>query len=232
MSTLTQPAVDLIKASGGTPYFNNSRERMRMGLRAQVGKGTPEEISEEAQLAAFREHIDLAVLAPQMRKNFLVSHKFGVDCSGFAYHILDAEARARGLGPLYKHLNFPYSASLLSSFGRSLRRRYAENCDVRTFAHTSNSREIPLAEIAPGDFLIRLAGVNQPSEVLTKEGPFVQRDHIIIVTAVDGPNITLAQSEARPEDGRYNHGVRVETLPLTPLPPALATLPLHRLNWL
>lgn len=222
MATLTQPALDLLKAYEGTPYFNNSRERMRMGLRAQVGKGTPEEIAEEAQLAAFREHVDLAVLTPEMHKKFLVDHKLGIDCSGFAYHILDAESCARGFGPLHKRLKFPYSASLLSSFGRSLLRRYTENADAKTFAHPSNSHEIPLAEIKPGDFFVRLRNQHDPES---------ERDHIFIVAGIEGDILTVAQSRARPEDGRYNHGVCAENFNLTSLPPTLASLSLHRLNW-
>src|SRR3989344_6381188 len=214
MATLTQPALDLLKAYEGTPYFNNSRERMRMGLRAQVGKGTPEEIAEEAQLAAFREHIDLAVLTPEMRKKFLVDHKFGIDCSGFAYHILDTESKARGLGPLHKHITFAYSNDFAHRLGRWLRRRYVENADVKTFAHTSNSHDVSLDELAPGDFFVRL------------ESP---PDHMILVTAVEGTEITLAQSEARPSEGRYGHGVRIETFPLSDLP-ARSLSNGHRLN--
>ncbi|HEY4482664.1 MAG TPA: hypothetical protein VI953_00635 [Candidatus Paceibacterota bacterium] len=225
MATLTQPALDLLKAYEGTPYFNNSRERMRMGLRAQVGKGTPEEIAEEAQLAAFREHVDLAVLTPEMHKKFLVDHKLGIDCSGFAYHILDTESRARGLGPLHKHLKFPYSASLLSSFGRSLRRRYVENTDAKTFAHIANSHEIPVAEIKPADFFVRLRNQKDPES---------ERDHIFIVTTViqefgTPVTITVAQSRALPEEGRYNNGVCVENLPREAL--VKWGFPLYRLNW-
>lgn len=225
-------ALALLKAYEGVPYFNNARAGVRFGLRARAGKGTPEEIADEAQLAAFREHLDLAALSPEMRKKFLVEHKLGIDCSGFAYHILDAESQARGLGPLRKRLAFPYSNVLAHRLGRWLRRRYAENADVRTFAHPANSHQVPLSEIAPGDYFVRL-----------KQGEG-QRDHMILVTAVDSVTITLAQSVALPSDGRYKHGVRTETLPrealakwgLPPLRPALKRgevgQALHRLNWL
>ena len=56
---------------------------------------------------AFKDKIDLGSLADENLRRFLVDHNLGVDCSALVYHILDAESKARGQGPLKKHLKFP-----------------------------------------------------------------------------------------------------------------------------
>src|SRR3989344_4173036 len=73
------------------PYFNNKRSGIRGGLRALIGKGSPEEIAEEAKILAMKEHVLLNTLANDALKQFLVNHTIGIDCSGFVYHVLAAE---------------------------------------------------------------------------------------------------------------------------------------------
>jgi hypothetical protein len=184
--------------SSNCPYFNNDRLRLRMGLRAQIGKGSPQEIADEAILYSLREKVDLSRLRAEGLKRFLVDHNLGIDCSGFAYHVLCAESLARGEGSLSHYLNFPFANSPLTRLGRFLRQRYAENTDVKTFAHESNSGHITKEHVQAGDILTRTGGLGG------------LRDHIIVVTKVENVTIWIAQSEARPEDGRLGHGVREE----------------------
>ena len=227
---LSKQAQGVIASFRDIPYYNNKRQDIRFGLRARVGKGSTQEILDEARIYAMQEKVDWQNLSPEMRKKFLVDHKLGIDCSAFAYYVLDAESQARNLGTLSSHLEFPFTNSIFSKLGRALRNRYVENAAVRTFSHPSNSHEIKLGDIQPGDFLARM-NPNDPNS----------RNHMMIVTKVSevGPHQTIivAHSEARPEDGKYAHGVRTETLPRETL---LAQHSLgdvgvewgiHRLNW-
>lgn len=208
--TLSKEALSVIESYRDIPYFNNKRQNIRFGLRARVGKGTAEKILDEAEIFAMQEKVDWKSLYPDMRKKFLVDHKLGVDCSAFAYYVLDAESQARGLGSLSRHLSFPFADGILPRLGRILLGRYVENANVRTFAHPSNSHPIDINDIQPGDFLIRLSP---------------ERNHIMVVMVVEDKQITIVHSEARIEDSKYKHGIRTETIPLSSL-----SLPLHRLN--
>jgi len=209
--SLSKEAMDVIVAYQDVPYFNNARSSVRFGLRALVGKGSPQEIADEALLYSLREKVNLKNLSPEQKKKFLVDHNIGIDCSGFAYYVLDAESQARGLGTLFHNLSYPFANSLFSHLGRMLRRRYVESADVSTFAHPSNSHEVKPRDVLPGDFFVR---INK------------DRNHMMVVTEISGGQITIAHAEARPEDGRYGHGVRTETLLFSQL-----ALPIHRLNW-
>lgn len=181
-----------------TPYYNNKHRMLRGGLRALVGKGTPREIAEEALLYSMKEKVRLQDLAPEMLTRFLVDHNLGIDCSGLAYHILDAECVSRGFGHISSHLNYPFHSSLLSRISRFVRRRYVENTDTLTLAHPSNSKEIPIHDIAPGDMIILL------------DKGFGERNHILIVKSVEVDKLVLIHSIANSEDGKYGHGVRTE----------------------
>ena len=77
------------------PYFNNKRTGNRGGFRAHKGKGSPEELVEETLIYAKQKNISLHTLSSEKIKQFMVEHKLGIDCSGFAFYILDAEARVR-----------------------------------------------------------------------------------------------------------------------------------------
>ncbi|HEY4493674.1 MAG TPA: hypothetical protein VJB98_03585 [Candidatus Paceibacterota bacterium] len=213
--TLTSEALEVIKGYEGVPYYNNARVAVR-GLRVMRGKGSPEEIKDEALIYALREKVDLRALRPEIYKKFLVNHNIGIDCSGLAYHILDTESRARGKGSLAQHLRFPFMNNVFQQLFRTLFRRFAENTDVRTFASPANSHAIDVSEAEPGDFFIRLGKAKG------------ERDHMILISAVAPDMITLVQSVALPTDGRYGHGVRTEIIPRNAAP----KFPLRRLNWL
>ena len=183
------------------PYYNNDRQRVRMGLRAQIGKGSPEEIADEALLYSLREKFDIAKMSGDEKKAFLVDHNLGIDCSGLCYHILNAELKQKGLGNLGSRLDYPYASGLLVSLGRYIRQRYAENTDVKTLAHAANSQPIPFENVRAGDFFVRVVKAQN------------ERDHVMLVTKTDGQTIYCAQSEARPSDGRLGHGVREDAAP-------------------
>lgn len=191
---------------------------MRAGLRVMIGKGNVDDIVEEAMLIALREKIDLKKLDANGLKKFLVESHLGIDCSGLAYHILNAELKTRGLGGLNKHLKFPFIKNpfrkLLTLF------RPVESAGVRTISHEQNSIEIKLSDVKPGDLIVILGG-----------GEKQDRNHVLIIHEVtnipslcQGGGLPAGRGEVVmhythsmqwPNDGQYNHGVRQSEIEIT-----------------
>jgi len=182
-----------------TPYFNNRRKRIRGGLRALVGKGLPEEIAEEAEMFSIRERVGIKKIASADLKKFLVDHNLGIDCSGFAYHVLDAELKARGKRKI--------SASVKpwSGFYRKIKHylRPAENTGVSTFSNEKNSVLIDENNTIPADFVSIISPENG-------------RNHMLVIENVSKQNgvmkFTCVHSIAYSKDGLYGTGVRREEL--------------------
>ena len=178
-------------AGVSVPYFNNKRTGNRGGFRAHKGKGTPEEIVEEAQIFAKQKNLNLSTLTPAQVKEFLVEHKLGVDCSGFAFHILSADARSRGI-TLGSRLSFAHKNLLRRIIGRC---RLVENTSVLDFVR--NSKEMSLSEIAPGD-IITIVPPQDSSD----------RDHMLVILSVEGATVTYAHSMQYSTDGTRDHGFK------------------------
>lgn len=53
------------------PYFNNRRSKIRGGLRALVGKGSPEDIKEEVEILSLKEKKDLHKCTSQLRRTLV-----------------------------------------------------------------------------------------------------------------------------------------------------------------
>ncbi|MEI6304714.1 MAG: hypothetical protein WCP09_01705 [Candidatus Taylorbacteria bacterium] len=182
------------------PYYNNKVARSRGTLRTYVGKGSPKDIFEEVDSIMNKSHFPVEQLADETLKKILVDHNIGIDCSGFAYYVLNAECLESNKGSIDKHLKFVNCSGIISKIRCSL--RPAENCDVATFADDRNSRLVTLGEVTPGD-MITMTGDNDDSE----------RDHILVIHQIDYQNffptkIHYSHSVAYPEDGVSNTGVR------------------------
>ena len=184
-----------------TPYFNNRRKRVRGGLRALVGKGSPEEIAEEAEILAVRDRASIKNMTPETLKKFLIDENLGIDCSGFAYHVLDAESQARIGKKLRSILKQPRGSArkIVYLF------RPAENSGVSIISHEKNSVEIKIEDIRPGDFISIIGtGIDR------------KYNHMVVVENIakagDSTKITYIHSYAWPEDGTYGHGVRRGTI--------------------
>ena len=226
--TLSKKALDLIEqylhfqigdAVVNVPYYNNRTRKNRIALRAYVGKGSPEDIRDELEAIILREKIERKSFSNESLKKILVDNNLGIECSGFAYHILEAESGSRNLGTISKHINFIKSYGFMGQILCSI--RPVENCDVETFAHNSNSKIIELKDILPGDI------ITMQSDKSNKE-----RNHILIVREVKYENSTPKQivyshSVAYPEDGLYNTGPRNGTIDIVDV-----DLPITKQNWI
>lgn len=204
--TLSKPALDVIQNylhlpfpdhDINCPYFNNQRVKVHAGLRALIGKGSVEDIIEEANIIALRDKINLSALTNDELKKFLVNNNIGLDCSAIVYYVLAAELQARGLAPLKKLLKFPFAKSLIRQLLAKL--RPVENVEVNTLAHEANSREVLLSDVQPGDMIIML-----------KTGQKHNLNHVLLIHQVNNLNSVMHYTHSFKwrTDGKYNHGIR------------------------
>lgn len=189
------------------PYFNNRRSKVRAGLRVLLGKGSPQEIVDEANLFAMREKVDLTKLESEDIKKFLVEHNLGVDCSAFAYYILEAEYAKKNKGKLSSKLFYRKAKSFLRKLITKL--RAVENINVEVLSDQKNSHTIELSEILPGDFIS-----------IINSGKEHNLNHILIIYKVDVENslptaIHYCHSFQWSTDGKYNHGIKFGMIEIT-----------------
>jgi hypothetical protein len=187
-------------AGGKTPYYNNRRGKIRGGLNAIIGKGTPEEICDEARILALRRGISLKKASPEQLAIFLVDEGLGVDCSGFAFHVLNAESKARKQGRLFSHVTL--KKSLVRRILAKL--RPASNVSVGILSMDENSTVVQIADAEAGDFISIIGS-----------GLDHTYNHIMVITKIEGNVIHYAHSYAWPSDGKYNHGVNTGTITIT-----------------
>lgn len=213
-STLSAQALSIINSyenlniAGKTincPYFNNRTTNLRAALRVLVGKGTPQEIVDEARIISLRDKIDLNDLDAKTIQKFLIDHSIGIDCSAFVYYVLDAELRATQHKKLKSFLSFK-SKSFLRKFIASF--RTVENTSVSIL--NESSKEIALKNVTPGDMIIALGGG-------------IQHDynHVIIITSTnrdEAGNLTsleYAHSYIWKKEGKYTKGIRKGIIKIT-----------------
>jgi len=175
------------------PYFNNKKSGVRAGLRVMIGKGSPEDIVEEITLLALRKKIDLKKLDTTQLRNFLIENNVGIECSGFVFHVLNAEIHAKKNTSLGHILSFKKSKNPLRFLLQKL--RPAENTSVQVLADKQNSHEISLDKIRPGDMIIMIGFKKSIGA----------RDHVLLVTEVEENPPT--QSSAGQRKITYTHSL-------------------------
>ena len=191
------------------PYYNNKTLRVGGPLRAYKGKGSPKDIFEEVESIIIKQHLDINAVADESLKKLLTDNNIGIDCSGFAYYVLNAENQERKKGPLDKQLSFTSCKGFMGKIVCSL--RPAENCDVATFAHKKNSNVIATNNIEPGDYISMVGG---------SEG--ADRNHILVIHQVEYQNfipikLHYSHAVAYPEDGLYGTGIKQGTIEIVDL---------------
>lgn len=188
------------------PYYNNKRAQMRGGLRVLIGKGSPEDIAEEALIISLKEKVDLNQMTSDQIKHFLVDNKIGIDCSGLIYYVVDAELKSRGHGGLASRLHFPTTKNLLRKLLFKL--RPIENTSVQIFAHPTNSTPVKLSDARAGDYIC-LLGTGEKHDY----------DHIMLIhdTRQENGQTIISYTHSIPWliDGKYNHGVRQGKISIT-----------------
>lgn len=207
---LSQSAIDMIdqyknfqigNAICSIPYFNNKRHSRKVTLRVYVGKGSPKEIFLELQDIIVLNKINQSDVNSDNLKKILVDNNIGIDCSGYAYYILNEESKSRGKGGIDKHLSFPFRKGILGKIKSKL--RPVENTDVRTFASEKNSRVVDIKNIQVGDIITMINGNDDQTG---------ERNHILIIYQIEYQNfipinLHYTHSVTWPTDGEYNHGI-------------------------
>ncbi|MDE2038222.1 MAG: hypothetical protein KGI69_03320 [Patescibacteria group bacterium] len=211
--TLTPRALSVIdqylhfKVGGAVcsvPYFNNKTVRARAALPVFVGKGSPKEIFDEMSAFLVKSHVSPDSVADDALKKLLVDNSIGIDCSAFAYYVLDAESREAGKKPLDRRLSPIRASGLLGRIAFKL--NPAKNIDVATFANDKNSVVIRPEDSQPGDVI-----------TMMKDDGHDSRNHILVIHQVEYQNfaatkIHYSHAIAYPEDGLYGSGIRQGTI--------------------
>lgn len=190
------------KATCSIPYFNNKTKNYRAALAVNIGKGNPEEIKEELDSIVIKNKIDTSSLSSHDLKKILVDNNIGIDCSGFVYHVLNAESLENKNTPLKKRITF--SGNIINKIRAYV--RPVANTGVSVLADNKNSKIINISEVLPGDFITMTYLNNEDI-----------RDHIIVIHEVIYENsypikLHYSHSIAYAEDGLYSHGVRQNTI--------------------
>ncbi|OGH91519.1 MAG: hypothetical protein A2534_02340 [Candidatus Magasanikbacteria bacterium RIFOXYD2_FULL_39_9] len=182
------------------PYFNNARLGQRGQLKVLIGKGTPQEILEEAKIIAIQYKQDIfSVNDPEQIRKFLIEHNLGIDCSGFITNVLKAQFAAKGKN-LTKQIFITPKRNILRWMISQL--RPVEQMNVKVFANDKNTKTITdLKEVEAGDLI-----------AMIDTGPNKNHDHILLVTETDGNVIKYAHARAWSSEGRYKHGVSTGTI--------------------
>jgi len=190
----------IAKAICSVPYFNNKVTRSRASLRTLTGKGSPRDIHEEIMGILIKGRVDQNILDSESLKKILTDNNIGIDCSGFAYYILNAESESQNKGPLDKHLHFVNCHGLFGKMRCAL--RPVENCDVSTLANDKNSKVVSINELQPGDIITMQGGPEN-----------IERDHILVIYQIEYQNFVptklhYAHAVAYPTDGIYGTGIK------------------------
>ena len=183
-----------------TPYFINKINKVRAGLKVLVGKGTPKEIEDEANLIALRKKINLSKLTDEQIIDFLIQNNIGIDCSGFVYHVINAQTRELKQKSLSSFLNYKHK-NPIRAFITKL--RPAENTSVSVLFDEKNTTSINIQDAQTGDIIIMMGtGTNH------------DLNHILLITdRKESKNKKLKSlqyihSLKWKSDKALNHGVR------------------------
>jgi hypothetical protein len=138
-----------------------------------------------------------------------VDNSLGIDCSGYAYYVLNEESLSLVRGALDRYFSFPYAKGVFGKIKSKF--RPIENAGVQTFAHDVNSKAISVKEVQVGDMITMVGGPDNG-----------ERDHMLVIDQVEYQNllptvIHYTHAVAWPTDGEYGHGIhegRIDILDL------------------
>lgn len=200
------------------PYFNNARLGQRGQLKVLIGKGSPEEIVEEAKIISiqyrkdvfdkngvFNAHVEHPAEHEQAEciRQFMVDNNLGVDCSGFITNVLQKHFAETKKINLAKKLFITKKINFLRWIISRL--RPVEQISVKVYANNKNTMIMDdLKMIQPGDLITML-----------KTGPNKNHDHILLVEEVDGDKIKYAHARVWSSEGKYGHGVSEGIITIT-----------------
>ncbi len=199
------------------PYFNNAHLKQRAQLRVLVGKGTPQEIIEEAKIISIQyhaglfdkaghcclhnEHTGKEVNVEEIRK-FLIDHNLGVECSGFVTQILRAHFKETKNIDIARKFVVASPKNILRWIISKL--RPIENISVCRYADNLNTQKIKWKDAQAGDVV-----------VILETGISNKFNHILLITEKTDEMIYYAHARAWGSEGKYGHGVAKGIIKIT-----------------
>lgn len=144
-----------------TPYYIN--DKRRKDLRAMVGKGTPEEIIVEARIWEKLKGANFETMSEDQIKEFLMTKGIGVDCSGFAVHLMNAWYKEKTGRTIWSKLK-PLHQSVIWKLRYTL--RPAENMGAEILTDDDNALTVELNDLRPGDLIRSKAKKNNGHHVM------------------------------------------------------------------
>lgn len=206
------------------PYLNNARLHQRGQLRVLVGKGSPQEIVEEAQIVSIHYHHgifdkngdcclhddhDGHDTTAETIRTFLINNNLGVECSGFVTHVLRAHYLETKKIDSTKLMHIVSPHHILRWFIACF--RPIENINVKTYTNDTNTTVIASdknsfdsTKLQPGDLITML-----------ETGPGNKRNHIVLIREIAKNKLHYVHARAWTSEGKYGHGVTVGTITIT-----------------
>lgn len=143
------------------PYYRNVK-RVRGELNSLVGKGSPKEISDEVKIYGKLRDFNIKKASAEEIRQFMEEQGIGLDCSGFAVHVIDNWLRGLGMGRLFRHIK-PSRKNDIRNILYPL--KYHQGINADNITNEENNIKVDLKDIRPGD-LIRLRGARRGMHVL------------------------------------------------------------------
>ncbi|MFA6486508.1 MAG: hypothetical protein WCT40_04040 [Candidatus Magasanikbacteria bacterium] len=143
-------------------------------------------------------------------RRFLIDNQLGIDCSGFATHILRAHFLETKKIDIAKKLVKNIPAGLTRKI--IMRLRPVESIGVKSgYGNDRNTAKLgdetigyDFAKIQTGDVVVML-GVDTKNT----------RNHILVITDYDGHTIKYAHARAWSSEGKFGHGVNTGEIKIT-----------------
>ena len=156
------------------PYWKNDLKKSIFGPFG--GKGTPEQIKQAVTEAALKVNLNLENLSPNEIHMLMKQNKIGLDCSGFAYQILNflgKEKYGEGIENKVKGVN-----------GQGITKTNAD-----ALANIENTIIVKdLKEVQVGD-LLRFSGGRHIAVIVEKTPQNIIYAHISKRTETEGPHL-------------------------------------------
>jgi len=156
------------------PYWMNDLKKGIFGPYG--GKGTPNEIRQSTLEAARKGKIDLEKATPEQIYLLMKRNRIGLDCSGFAYQVLNLLDRQKG--------NTGIEDRIFGVGGKGIRKTNARAlCGPKNTLPVKN-----IGQVKPGD-LIRLMRGDHVAVVVEADKGKIVYAHISGETKIQGPHL-------------------------------------------
>lgn len=179
--------MDFFGKKVAVPYWKNEFDYQTRTYSASGpfgGKGTPRQIYNVTLNLAQQQGFDLKKAKPEQIREFMQKNHVGLDCSGFAYQLLDAlDMKIRGLGvDGFIKADIPLESGGDDNYG-------IKRVSAKALTNETNTIEVEsVSEIKTGD-LIRMKGDEHLAVVIAVTPEKIAYAHSEDETVIEGPHV-------------------------------------------